>query len=268
MTGKSEPPSIDKVAFSCPHCGAYTSHTWLNVQARTRSSSDGAPGVWTADLVESVRRDTNMPAEARASFVSWAERAATGEILLAEKAESAYTVAVTNIALSRCFACKDFAIWKYNRLVYPSATSGPEPNPDLSADVLRDYKEALSIVALSPRGAAALLRLAIQKLCKELGESGKNIDRDIASLVTKGLNPMIQKALDIVRVIGNEAVHPGVIDLRDDTTTALKLFGLVNLIAEQMISAPKHVGTLFDSLPEEKRKAIEDRDNHKGVAKK
>ena len=53
------------------------------------------------------------------------------------------------------------------------------------------------------------------------------------------------------------------IDLRDDMDTALKLFGLVNLIAEQMISAPKHVDALYESLPEEKRKGIEDRDKRK-----
>jgi len=45
-----------------------------------------------------------------------------------------------------------------------------------------------------------------------------------------------------VRVIGNEAVHPGKLDLKDDRDTATRLFKLVNIIAEQMISNPKHVG--------------------------
>jgi len=35
---------------------------------------------------------------------------------------------------------------------------------------------------------------------------------------------MILQSLDIVRVIGNESVHPGVIDLKDDRHTALRLF--------------------------------------------
>jgi hypothetical protein len=83
---------------------------------------------------------------------------------------------------------------------------------------------------------------------------------DIASLVAKGLNRLVQQSLDIVRVIGNEAVHPGTIDLRDDRDTALQLFKLVNLIAEQMISTPKHVNQIFDSLPVAKKAAIEKRD--------
>lgn len=126
--------------------------------------------------------------------------------------------------------------------------------------MLRDYEEAGRIVSESPRGAAALLRLAIQKLCVVLGEIGEKIDDDIKSLVKKGLTPMVQQALDAVRVIGNESVHPGTLDLKDDRDTAMRLFSLVNIIAEQMVSNPKHVQELYDKLPESKRKAIEKRD--------
>ncbi len=116
-------------------------------------------------------------------------------------------------------------------------------------DIRRDYDEAGSILNLSLRGAAALLRLAIQKLCKELGQPGENINADIAALVANGLHPMLQKALDTVRVVGNDAVHPGQIDLRDDRATAESLFRLVNMIVEKTISEPKHVEALYALLP-------------------
>ena len=107
------------------------------------------------------------------------------------------------------------------------------------------------------------MRLAIQKLCKELGRPGKDINKDIKALVENGLNPLVQKALDAVRVIGNNAVHPGQIDLRDDRATAESLFGLINLITEKMISEPKRVNEVYASLPEGALKAIEDRDGKK-----
>jgi hypothetical protein len=61
-------------------------------------------------------------------------------------------------------------------------------------------------------------------------------------------------------VIGNNAVHPGQIELRDDRATAEELFALVNLIAERMISQPKHIEAMYSRLPESKRKEIERRD--------
>ena len=60
-------------------------------------------------------------------------------------------------------------------------------------DVRADYDEANSIANASPRGAAALLRLAIQKLCKHLGKPGKIINDDIAALVTDGLPPKVSR---------------------------------------------------------------------------
>ena len=63
------------------------------------------------------------------------------------------------------------------------------------------------------------------------------------------------------RVTGNDTVHPGTIDLRDDRATAERLFQLLNLIAEKMISEEKHVNEMYEALPEEKRKAIENRDS-------
>ena len=112
----------------------------------------------------------------------------------------------------------------------------------------------------SPKGAAALLRLSIQVLCRELGESGKNINSDIKELVKKGLPVIVQQSLDIVRVTGNDAVHPGQIDT-DDINVVNKLFELINVIIEYMIALPKKVSGLYDTLPEEKKEGIKKRDN-------
>lgn len=132
------------------------------------------------------------------------------------------------------------------------------PNPDMPAEVKKDYKEATGICTQSPNGAAALLRLSIQKLCVYLGGGGKNINKDIETLVKNGLPANVQKALDVVRVIGNNAVHPGQIDA-DDVKTVRKLFSLVNLMVEYMISMPQKVNGLYNSLPNGAKKSIEKR---------
>jgi hypothetical protein len=143
----------------------------------------------------------------------------------------------------------------------PPGGSAPPPHEDLPPEVVEDYQEAQGIVAASPRGAAALLRLAIQKLCMHLGEKGKDLNEDIGHLVKKGLPQQIQRSLDIVRVIGNNAVHPGQIDIRDDPETAQRLFELVNLIVEVMVSQPKRIEELYDRLPEGAKAQIEKRDS-------
>lgn len=160
----------------------------------------------------------------------------------------------------RCGFCNRHSIWLNGQMLYPDSGTVDLPHEEMPADVKADFDEARSIVTKSPRGAAALLRLAIQKLMVDLGESGKNIDGDIKSMVAKGLDPMIQQALDSVRVIGNEAVHPGTIDLNDTPELAKSLFGLLNLIVDEQLAKPKRVAAVYAKLPAAKVKAIETRD--------
>lgn len=108
-----------------------------------------------------------------------------------------------------------------------------------------------------------MLRLAVQRLCGELGEKSKDINADIASLVKKGLPLPIKNALDVVRVIGNNAVHPGKLSDEDIAEVAIPLFELVNAIVEDRIARPKALNELYLRLPEGARKAIDERDAEK-----
>lgn len=261
MPRKSVPPSISAIAFDCPHCGAYTTHTWYALTATAMTGDARSPGVPDPAAVDAIRAAKDIPDEDKKRFVDYFQKILRGSVVVDKNDRGQYVYSdVGNLHVSKCFNCGDISVWVASRVVFPSPAHGPAPNPDLPSPVLGDYDEASRVLPISPRGAAALLRLAIQKLCTALGEKGRSIDDDIASLVKKGLSPVVQKALDSVRVIGNEAVHPGALDLKDDVDTASRLFDLVNIISEQMISNPKHIDELYAKLPEAKRKAIEKRD--------
>jgi hypothetical protein len=148
-------------------------------------------------------------------------------------------------------------------MIFPRKMTVALPNPDLQDDIKRDYLEASSVLGDSPRAAAALLRLALQKLCKQLGEKGENINDDIKSLVAKGLNPLVQKSLDALRITGNNAVHPGEINLTEDPARVVKLFELINFIASKMITEPKEIEGFYSQLPESALEAVRRRDNLK-----
>ncbi|MBC7642235.1 MAG: DUF4145 domain-containing protein [Flavobacterium sp.] len=167
-----------------------------------------------------------------------------------------------NFLIAKCRHCELPSIWLNEKMAYPLTGNVEMANLDLPDDIKNDYNEAKDIVNISPRGAAALLRLAVQKLCVHLGEKGANINDDIKSLVKKGLPQTMQQALDSVRVIGNNAVHPGTIDLNDNIEISYALFGFVNIICEMLISQPKKVQEYYEKhIPEGIRKGIEKRDN-------
>lgn len=264
MTQTSVPaPSVKLTSFACPHCGAHATQTWFLTRLEQCSSKNPVPNIWSLEDIEKIeiQAKNTQDENAQVPIMDAAQhfrRVLLGEPFIGSHNKTLYdALPLENIFVSLCYTCGQTAIWLHDRLIHPSKMTGPAPNPDLSEDVLHDFEEARKILDLSPRGAASLLRLAIQKICIELKAKGNDINQQIASLVAKGLPMEVQQALDTVRVIGNEAVHPGQLDLRDDRDTATKLFDLVNFIAEDRISRPKQINALYGMIPEGKRKAID-----------
>lgn len=172
-----------------------------------------------------------------------------------------YRGVINDYSIGNCRHCNGYTVWIKDRLIYPFSGTAPLANNDMPEDVMHDYNEARDILSISPRGAAALLRLAIQKLCKHLGGKGANINDDISYLVKNGLPEKLQKALDSVRVVGNNAVHPGQIDIKDDIDTAQKLFVFINVICDNQITQPKIIDEFYDTkIPENLKNAINKRD--------
>jgi hypothetical protein len=164
------------------------------------------------------------------------------------------------LLLSKCGRCGDSAMWIGDQIVSPAVLIAPPAHDDLADPALASYNEARGVYSNSPRAAGALLRLCLQQLVADLGAKSTDLNTAVGELVKFGLPPQIQQAMDSVRLIGNEAVHPGTIDLNDDTNMALSLFDLVNLTVEMMITQPKMVTEMYSRLPASKLAAIEKRD--------
>lgn len=261
MTNRT--PELGAKSFSCPHCSALAHQFWYWPLLRDYDKDDG-PWVPHDDAAAMVAKSTTIDLDQKPLLIEMYQQMLTRKPFYKQLDNySGSSTKLMNSCFSRCYACNGFCIWVFDDLVYPAYTLEVRAADDMPLDVRNDFEEAVRTINVSPRGAAALSRLSIQKLCVYLGGDGVNLNTDIASLVKKGLSTQIQQALDIVRVIGNNAVHPGVLDLKDDRETALKLLKLVNVIVESQITQPKAIDVMFGELPEGARKGIEARDRPK-----
>ena len=229
------PPVHAKGQFHCPHCGVYAKQRWSHLTAggdlyTTKNRTTYSGRVYDSNIMNLTSVTGNLPEQ-------W--------------------------TISICEHCGDMSVWNGKSMIFPKNISVEQPNQDLSAEIQADYLEAANVLNDSPRSAAAILRLALQKLCMQLDEKGKDINDDIASLVKKGLNPAIQQSLDALRITGNNAVHPGELDLKEDVPRVVKLFSLLNFIAEKMITEPKEIGAFYEGLPDGARQAVQKRDTPK-----
>jgi len=267
MSSKPVEPQLGAKSFSCPHCGAYAQQYFLRAFARGYEQGKSPEVLRIDERMAKVKISLELDqdqdeARKRKGQLQFLERLEKHALTYAETGQYGEEChwEMANLALSMCFSCKGFAIWVEDKLIYPVRNATITAHEDMPDAIRSDFDEAASIVDKSPRGAAALLRLCIQKLMPILKEKGKNLNEDIASLVRKGLELDIQRALDIVRVTGNHVVHPGQIDLEDNKATAITLFELVNLIIERRIATPQRIEAMFRNLPPGALDQIESRD--------
>ena|SRR5437867_5056449 len=171
-------PKLNREAFHCPRCGVYSHQDWSNVEKSGYS-------IFLAPEPDSSKPNPN-------------------------------TIKETRVAI--CEHCKEFTLWIGGSMIYPLTGDSPYPSSDMPKGVKKFYEEARSIVSRSPRGAAALLRLATEKLTNDIlgTEKGKSLNDNIRIMVSNGLREDVQQSLDSLRVIGNHAVHPiGEINTKD-----------------------------------------------------
>ncbi len=234
--------------FQCPHCGVVAQQRWFS----NYELSNIVFGLYKHIYLEYRERIRDYQQTTIKEFLDVAKQQFPTDI---------NSIIPKSLSIAICQSCGEYSLWVNEDIIYPRKISIEPPNEDLNEEIKSIYNEAARIFMDSPRGATALLRLALQLLLKQLGKEGKNINNDIKELVQEGLSPKIQKALDLLRVVGNNAVHPGQINLDDNRDVAIKLFKILNIIANEMITKPKEIETLYEEvIPEETKEHINTRD--------
>lgn len=164
----------------------------------------------------------------------------------------------TNAKISVCSHCKRMSYWIDGKLIYPASGVFEPHHEDFPEDMIGIYNEAGAVLPISPRASAALARLVIQKLMIHLGLPGKNVNSDIQTLIDDRKIPQdVQMALDICRITGNNAVHPGEIDFDESPEIPCSLLSLLNYIVEECISRPLKIKRLYAKMPENALNGVE-----------
>lgn len=257
-------PAFQSIRFSCPHCGALAHQYWYELRG-SKLDKDEAPRRYTSEGLDEFLKEYHESGESAGgeipAFFTEARRSVEGPVFFQNERGDPYSYFLFNLEASQCDSCQDVAIWMQDRMVYPSSGPAGIASSDTPASVKSLYEEASAVFTTSARASAALLRLALQVLLKELGEEGENINDDINRLFENGLSANLTRVMHSVRIIGNESVHPGEISVDDDPDIAEALFGLIDQIIDQLITQPRLREELWEKLPENKRKPVEERLN-------
>ncbi|MCF4991622.1 DUF4145 domain-containing protein [Pseudomonas gessardii] len=177
-------PTYKKLSFTCPHCGALAGMKWHHLLVNANEFSPVSMSMCQACIKPAVWIGDDNSLSAN--------------------------------PLSVLLGGKGF-------LIYPNASIAPPAEPDMPSDIKIDFEEARLVFNHSPRAAAALLRLCVQKLCQKLLGKKGDIHKQIGELVELGLPSRVLKAFDTIRIFGNESVHPGTVNLNETGSSHLRV---------------------------------------------
>lgn len=225
---------LDQKSFKCPHCGAFSYMKWDNLSLFIYDDQGAEHNVQT-------RVHQANCASCNKDSIWYNHREVTGWMGMTGIPRPS-----NDSELSRLFPINEIT----NQNI-------PEYSSDMPENVKVLYKEAALIYELSPRSAAALIRLALEKLCEYLGVKKKNIKESIEALAQQQKIPIsIAKAADNIRLIGNANVHAGIIcdEVLEDINPAI--FTYINLIVDFAITKPKEIDEINSLFPEQKRASL------------
>jgi hypothetical protein len=230
-------PSFMAPRFNCPHCGALSHQDWAEL---------GWPRDEDDTLLHVMGRLTKIRDRIYGSLCLSSERLAVWHRI---EVPPLFQGSRTPRPMAGTF-----------HMIWPNSDGSVEPLPEEAPDIVRElWDEARQVAGLSPRSAAALLRLALQLLLDELRPGHKTIDAAIAAAYANNTPDGIVKAMDYVRVTGNQAVHDGQVQMNEDPDMLPSLFALLRYILDDKVVKEAKANRLHATLPADKLAGIEQR---------
>lgn len=160
-----------------------------------------------------------------------------------------------------CLGCRKGSVWRDGKRVFPARVPSIQPHEDMPPKARGLFEEAVAVKGLSPRASAALARASLESFLKEHFSESKayNLDERVAE-AGRHISAELWEALTVLRVVGNEALHDGKIEMQldgSDDAYIEPLLGAVNGLAEELISRPARTRALYEKLPDAKRTGAE-----------
>lgn len=206
-------PVFGQDACVCPRCDVFAQHSWHPVEYDP----------------------------------TWKATGNSANLLIQKPANPRAPIPVQGAFFQLCSHCRQLSLWSQEELIRPLPNPPGPPPLDEAPRAVRDlHLEARAICQASPRGAAALLRLALDKLLVELGySSGGLADRLKEARDGGTLSPQIYDAALAVKLLGDNGVHPGEIDLHELPTSAASMMEFLNLVVEETIIRERRIAAVL-----------------------
>jgi hypothetical protein len=221
-------PQLGAESFSCPYCNTVAHQDWYSLFLKPENTAE--VGVLTPEALKALRQGDAQRDNIKEidQFVERLQKnALTYEY---QKHPHPLKVKMANLHISNCHSCNGFSLWVGGLLVFPTRI---DKTPEL---VEEDLDEAAAILNKFPRGAAALMRVCIQKLVPLLEDNGKGLNQRVSSLVRKGLEMEIQQAMDVLQVLRSDSTQLNPLESQSDRETALRFLDSLKEILERRMS--------------------------------
>ena len=134
-------------------------------------------------------------------------------------------------------------------MLYPEAGNRPPPADGLDQRELDLYKEAAKIATISPRAAAALLRVLLEAFLKrQYGSNDRLINLIEKSEQDDNLPTSIKTGLEAIRIRGNATVHdPYGITSEEQENDLPMLFQAIDDLVDELHAKPKRWNDIITS---------------------